>query len=354
MNRKENKPHKQGSSPAHYPSGTLEITRSGLGFVVMAGNSGDILVRPGDFNTALNGDTVRVKVTKENERNGKKEGKIVEVLSRKQNEFVGHIQLSTNYAFFVPDTDKPMPDLFIPLENLNGAKNKERVVARITRWENGNKKPEGTVVQVIHAEDESNIAMKEILAENGFPLSFPDNVITDAERLADIISQDEIEKRKDFRKILTFTIDPVDAKDFDDALSVRKLKGDIYEIGVHIADVSHYVLPGSELDDEGYLRATSVYLPDRVNPMLPERISNELCSLRPHEDKLTFSAVFNMNTKGEVSQTWLGKTVIHSHHRFTYEEVQEIIESKKGLHNKEILQLNGSGYMPGIGIDLIK
>ena len=259
--------------------GSLEITRSGIGYVVIADGSGDVLVRPGDFNTALNGDTVKVKVTKDAFRNGKKEGKIVEVVSRKQSEFIGHIQLSTNYAFFVPDTDKPMPDLFIPLEQLNGAQHKERVIARITKWDKGNKKPEGEVVQVIQAEDESNIAMKEILAENGFPLSFPDDVLEEAARLNDIIPESEIAKRRDCRELLTFTIDPVDARDFDDALSIIKLNDDLYEVGVHIADVSHYVVPDTELDNDAYLRATSVYLPDRVNPMLPERISNELCSL---------------------------------------------------------------------------
>jgi ribonuclease R len=233
-----------------------------------------------------------------------------------------------------------MPDLFIPLENLNGAKNKERVIAKITKWESGEKKPVGTVVQVITAEDESNIAMKEILAENGFPLSFNDEVMEAAARLPEIISASEIEKRKDCREILTFTIDPEDARDFDDALSIKKLNDELYEIGVHIADVSHYVVPETELDNEAYIRATSVYLPDRVNPMLPERISNELCSLRPHEDKLTFSAVFQMNNKGQVKKVWLGKTVIHSNHRFTYEDVQQIIETKEGQFSEEVLLLN--------------
>jgi ribonuclease R len=337
---KKQKPGKSKSKETHNPKGKLDITRSGLGFVVIAKEEGDVLVRPGDFNTALNGDVVRVKVTKENTHTGKREGKIVEVVSRKQTEFIGHVQLSTNYAFFVPDTDKPMPDLFIPLENLNGAKNKERVIARIIKWEKGGKKPIGEIVQVVQAEDESNIAMKEILAENGFPLSFPDNVIEESERLSDKIPDSEIAKRKDFRDILTFTIDPLDARDFDDALSIKKLKDDVYEIGVHIADVSHYVEPGTELDTEAYNRATSVYLPDRVNPMLPEKISNELCSLRPNEDKLTFSAVFQMNTKGEIKKLWLGKTVIHSDKRFTYEDVQEIIETKDGQYREEVLLLN--------------
>ena len=320
--------------------GTLDITRSGIGYVVISGDGGDVLVRPNDFNTALNGDTVRVKVVKENSRSGRKEGRIVEVVTRKQNEFIGHLQVSASYAFFVPDTGKSMPDIYIPLDKLNGAKDKERVLAKITNWDKANKKPEGEVLQVLLAEHESDIAMKEILVENGFSLMFEDDVMEEAGRLPDIISASEIKKRRDMRDVLTFTIDPVDARDFDDAISIKKIKGDLYEIGVHIADVSHYVQPGSLLDDEAYKRATSVYLPDRVNPMLPERISNELCSLRPKEDKLTFSAVFQMDLKGDVKKHWIGKTVIHSDHRFSYEEVQDIIEKKEGPHMDEVLLLN--------------
>jgi ribonuclease R len=343
MSKKKSK-NKSGSSHMHQQGvkGVLEITRSGIGYVVIADGSGDVLVRPGDFNTALNGDTVRVKLTKDNGAGRKKEGRIIDVVSRRQTEFIGHIQLGTNYAFFVPDTDKPMPDLFIPLDKINGATNKERVVARLVKWEKGDKKPVGEVVSLLTAEAENNIAMKGILTEAGFPLSFPDEVIEETERIPDSIPATEIKKRKDFRETLTFTIDPFDAKDFDDALSIKKIKNGLYEIGVHIADVSHFVEPQTELDEEAYKRATSVYLPDRVNPMLPEKISNELCSLRPHEDKLTFSAVFQMTTAGVVKNSWLGRTIIHSNHRFTYEEVQEIIEAGgQGLHGEEIMLLNG-------------
>jgi ribonuclease R len=320
--------------------GKLEVTRSGMGYVIVENVTGDVLVRPGDFNTALNGDTVRVKVIKENMRTGKKEGKIMEVVTRKQTEFIGHIQLSTNYAFFIPNTDKPMPDIFIPLADLNGAKNKDRVVARLLKWDRDDKKPVGMVVNVMLPEDENDAAMKELLAQAGFPLFFPEDVLEESERLPDVLDSEEIKKRRDCRELLTFTIDPADAKDFDDAISIRKLPNGNYEIGVHIADVSYYVHPETELDEEAYKRATSVYLPDRVNPMLPERISNELCSLRPHEDKFTFSAIFQMTTKGEVKQYWLGKTVIHSDHRYAYEDVQQIIETKKGEHEEEILLLN--------------
>ena len=320
--------------------GVLEITRSGIGYVVVNGEGGDVLVRPNDFNSALNGDTVKVKVLKENPRSGKKEGRITEVITRKQSEFIGHLQVSANYAFFVPDSDRSMPDLYIPLNKLNNAKDKDRVLARVTKWDSANRKPEGEVIQVLLAEHESDIAMKEILVENGFPLVFDDDVMEEALRLPDVISAADIKKRKDMRDVLTFTIDPVNARDFDDAISIKKLKTDLYEIGVHIADVSHYVQHGSVLDDDAYQRATSVYLPDRVNPMLPERISNELCSLRPNEDKLTFSAIFQINAKGHVKDFWLGKTVIHSDRRFTYEDVQEIIEKKEGQYQDEILLLN--------------
>ncbi|MEN9299537.1 MAG: ribonuclease [Bacteroidota bacterium] len=331
---------KQKTVSAQLLKGKLEVTRSGMGYVVIDNGSGDVLVRPGDFMNALNGDVVRVKVVRENGRTGKKEGKITEVISRRQTEFIGYIQLSTNFAFFVPDTDKPMPDLFIPLTSLNGAKNKDRVVARLVKWDKEDKKPVGEVVSIMQPEDENDAAMKELLAQAGFPLFFPEDVLEEAERLPEVLDSEEIKKRKDCRDIRTFTIDPVDAKDFDDAISIRTLSNGIYEIGVHIADVSYYVHPETELDEEAYKRATSVYLPDRVNPMLPERISNELCSLRPHEDKFTFSAIFQMSAKGEIKQYWLGRTVIHSDHRFTYEDVQEIIETKEGKFSEDILLLN--------------
>ncbi len=338
--QKDKKKQKQKSkhSPELTLKGRLEVTRSGMGYVIVEG--GDVLVRPGDFTTALNGDTVRVKVVKENIRTGKKEGRILEVVTRKQTEFVGHLQLSTNHAFFVPDTDKPMPDLFIPLISVNGAKHKDRVVARLVKWEKTDKKPVGEIVKILLPEDANDAAMQELLAQAGFPLTFPEDVEEAAARLPEILDSAEIAKRRDCREILTFTIDPADAKDFDDAISIRPLGKDMYEIGVHIADVSYYVTPDTDLDAEAYKRATSVYLPDRVNPMLPEKISNELCSLRPHEDKFTFSAIFQMNSKGDVKQYWLGKTVIHSDHRYAYEDVQEIIETKIGVHQDEILLLN--------------
>jgi ribonuclease R len=213
-------------------------------------------------------------------------------------------------------------------------------VARLVKWDKGDKRPVGEVVSIMDAENSNDAAMKEILLENGFPLEFPDDALEVAARIPDTVSEQEIKKRKDVRDILTFTIDPVDAKDFDDAISFRVIKNGLYEIGVHIADVSHYVEPDNALDKAAYQKATSVYLPDRVNPMLPEHISNVLCSLRPKEDKLTFSVIFEINAKAEVKKYWLGKTVIHSDHRFTYEDAQSIIETKEGVYADEILVLN--------------
>jgi ribonuclease R len=260
-------------------------------------------------------------------------------VSRRQMEFPGKLQISDNFAFFIADVDKPMPDIFVPLDKIKNATENDTVIVRITEWQK-NKKPVGEVVQVMDQSDESDFAMKQILMENGFPLNFSDDVIEEAERFPDIISQAEISKRRDMREVFTVTIDPQDAKDFDDAISLRMLDNGNYEVGVHIADVSYFVEEGTALDTEAFQRATSVYLPDRVLPMLPERISNELCSLRPNEDKLTFSVIFNMTPKAEIKDSWIGRTVIHSNHRFTYEEVQEIIESGQGRYHEQILLLN--------------
>ena len=311
-----------------------------MGFVVVPDLQIDILVRPNDFNTAMHGDTVRV-VAKPQREGKRMQGAVVQVIERKQSEFIGQLQMNKGFAFFTTDKERRIPDIYIPQQNIHDAKDGDRVVVKITEWEQGSgKRPVGEVVNILKAEDANDAAMKEILLENGFPLEFSDDVLEAAARMPENISQKEIDKRKDFRKTLTFTIDPVDAKDFDDALSFRVLKNGNYEIGVHIADVGHYVEPDTPLDEIAYAKATSVYLPDRVNPMLPEHISNMLCSLRPHEDRLTFSAVFQMTPKGQVKEYRLDKTVIHSDHRFTYEEVQEIIELQTGQYSDEILLLN--------------
>jgi ribonuclease R len=329
---------RHSSSEGKNFTGTLDITRSGMGFVIVPDMETDILIRPNDFLTAMHGDKVQVRIKPGGGR--RLQGEVVEVLERKRTEFIGDLQVNETFAFFIADSDKPMPDLFIPLSQLNNAKNGDRVVARLVKWEKGDKRPVGEVVSVLDAENDNDAAMKGILLENSFPLEFPDDALEVAARIPDIIPADEIRKRKDVRDILTFTIDPADAKDFDDAISFRELKNGSYEVGVHIADVSYYVEPETPLDKFAYQKATSVYLPDRVNPMLPEHISNVLCSLRPNEDKLTFSAIFQINAKAEVKQYWLGRTVIHSDRRFTYEEAQEIIEKKEGDHAEVILKLN--------------
>ncbi len=311
-----------------------------MGFVIVEGMEKDIMVKPNDFNRAFHGDTVRVQINKDGNKGRRIEGKVVDVAERKQTAFVGNIQVGKTFAFFTADTDKPIPDFFVPLDKLNGAVDGSKVMVKLAKWDKADKKPEGEVVAVIKAEDINDFAMKEILLEAGFPLSFDDAVMKEANELSEKITREELKKRKDCRDILTFTIDPVDAKDFDDAISIRNLDNGNYEIGVHIADVSHFVKPGTVLDTAAYERATSVYLPDRVNPMLPEKISNELCSLRPHEDKYTFSVIFQINNRAEIKHKWIGRTIIHSNHRFTYEEVQEIIEKKDGLHYKPILLLN--------------
>src|SRR5204862_4935782 len=260
----------------------------------------DVIVRPGDFNTALHGDTVRVSI-KEDKKGGKRmQGVISEVLRRKQTEFMGKMEMNDGFAFFIAETDKPMPDIYIPRQKFNGAKDNDRVVVRLLEWEKDGKRPVGEVVSIMDEEDSNDLAMKEILLENGFPLDFDEEALEEAARIPDQISLEEIRRRKDVRDILTFTIDPIDARDFDDALSFRVLKNGIYEIGVHIADVAHYVEEGTALDKAAYQKATSVYLPDRVNPMLPEHVSNALCSLRPNEDSLTFSAIFQISPKGQL------------------------------------------------------
>ncbi len=336
---KKNKAGKK-SSQTDIVKGKLDISKNGMGFVIVEGQEKDIIVRPNDFNRAFHGDIVRVQINKGLSKDKRIEGKVVDVAERKQTEFIGNIQMSKNFAFFIPASEKPIPDFYIAADKLNGAQDNERVVVKLVSWDKSEKKPIGEVISILKSEDENDMAMKEILIETGFPLAFDKEVLAEVKKLQQHIAREEISKRKDYRDILTFTIDPVDAKDFDDALSIRNLDNGNYEIGVHIADVSHFVKPGTLLDKVAYERATSVYLPDRVNPMLPEKISNELCSLRPHEDKYTFSAIFQITNRAEIKHTWLGRTIIHSNHRFNYDEVQDIIEKKDGLHYKPIALLN--------------
>ncbi len=338
--KKTQKVHSKVAPNKNTLKGTIEMSRSGMAFVIVEGLEKDVKVKPHHIGKAFNGDIVEVEVDKHASFGSRLEGKVTNVLERKTIRFVGKIQVSAKFAFFVVDGQRNIPDFFIPLENIMGALNGQRVVVELTEWGKGDNKPMGKVVEVVTAADENNFAMREIITEAGFSIGFSDEIEKETASLNATISKADLKARKDFRKILTFTIDPIDAKDFDDALSIQFLQDGNIEIGVHIADVSHFVKPGTALDKEAYQRATSVYLPDRVNPMLPEKISNELCSLRPKEDKFTFSAVFIMSPKAEIISTWIGRTLIHSDHRFTYEDVQEIIENKEGLHLKEIVLLD--------------
>lgn len=344
MNKKKKNKHnnnnKKGGNQKKTYRGSVEVTRSGMAFVTVEGLTRDIMVKQKNLNTALDGDEVLVDVIRQAKNMGRMEGVITDILKRKKTEFTGTLQVSKNFGFLVPEKGAFLPDIYIPANELKEARTGDKAVVRIVAWGEKSRKPVGEVLEILDASNTNDLAMKEILIESGFPLSFPDEVLAELAQIGEQIPAAEIKKRKDCRKTLTFTIDPVDAKDFDDALSIRRLKNGLYEIGVHIADVSHYVLPDTALDKEAAKRATSVYLPDRVLPMLPEKISNELCSLRPHEDKLTFSAIFQMTVTGEVKQYWLGRTAIHSAHRFTYEEVQEVIETGEGPYQQEVLLLN--------------
>jgi ribonuclease R len=320
--------------------GKIEVTRSGMAYVIVEGMTKDILVKREHVNNALNGDEVRVEISKHLKPGSRPEGVVVEVLRRKQNDFSGHLDVRPHFAFLIPDSDKMPVDIYIPLHLLHGGKNGDKAMVRIVEWTGKTKNPVGEVITILTHETGNEIAMQGILVENGFPLTFPDDVLEDAARYPEGVDKQELKSRKDLRGVLTMTIDPVDAKDFDDAISFLPIKGGGYEIGVHIADVSHYIEANSALDKEAYSRATSVYLPDRVLPMLPERLSNELCSLRPDEDKYTFSAIFQITKTGKVKDYWLGKTIIRSQRRFTYEEVQEMIEGADGDHKKELMTLN--------------
>jgi ribonuclease R len=295
------------------------------GKVDIAGR-GHIYVSNKNLNKALQGDIVEVYVFKR-KRGGKTEGEITKIIERKRTEFVGTIQVQENFAFVDVTDYKMYTDIFVPKGKINGAKNGEKVLVAMEDWPENADSPFGSVLKVLGMPGEHNTEIHSILAQYGLPYEFPQEVEEFANTLDTKIHQEEINKRRDMRKTLTFTIDPKDAKDFDDALSFKKLENGNYEIGIHIADVSHYLQTGTVLDDEAYERATSVYLVDRVVPMLPEILSNGACSLRPNEEKYTFSAVFEMNTKAEVIKKWFGRTVTYSDARFAYEEAQHIIEN---------------------------
>lgn len=321
-----------------YVTGVVDLTAKGSAYIIQDEGGEDIFVAFPNLKHALNGDKVKVSVYARSKAN-RPEGEIVEILERKRATFVGTIQASHNYAFLIPSGKQLPYDIFIPLNQLNGAKDGEKAVVKITEWPEHQKNPTGQVVEVLGSVGDNDTEMNAIMAEFELPVKFPANVLKAAERIPVEIPREEIGRRRDFREVMTFTIDPKDAKDFDDALSVRIVDGG-FEIGVHIADVSHYMKPDTVLDKEAYERATSVYLVDRTIPMLPEKLCNGVCSLRPDEEKLCFSAVFKMNREAEVIEEWFGRTVIKSNRRFAYEDAQAIIEGADGDCREEILLLN--------------
>lgn len=318
--------------------GTVEMQAQGFAYVVSDELERPVIISSRNLQHAMNGDKVRINVFARRKKHDL-EGEVIDIIERAKSVFVGTVQVSRNFAFLTP-SGKSSFDIFIPKENLNGAKDGQKAIAEITDWPPNARNPFGKINEVLGDTGNNDAEMHAILAEFELPHHFPDNVDRAAEKIPLEIPEEEIRKRRDFRKVTTFTIDPVDAKDFDDALSLAKLENGNWQVGVHIADVTHYVRPNSIIEDEAQERATSVYLVDRVVPMLPERLSNGVCSLRPQEEKLCFSAVFDLNEQAEVVKEWFGKTVIFSDRRFTYEEAQETIESGKGDFAEELLTLN--------------
>ncbi len=321
-----------------YHTGILDLTSKGSGYVVCEDFEDDIFIASNNINKALHNDEVEVYVYKRRKR-GKLEGEITQVLKRARTEYVGVIQIHKSYAFIVADNTKMYKDIFVPINKINKAKEGDKVIVKLEDWPEKADSPYGKVIKILGKPGDHDTEIHSILAEYGLPYEFPKEVEDYANKLDTSITPSEIKKRRDIRDVLTFTIDPKDAKDFDDALSFRILKNGNYEIGIHIADVSHYLQEGTILDDEAYERATSVYLVDRVVPMLPEVLSNNACSLRPNEEKYTFSAIFEINNKAEIINQWFGRTVTYSDARFSYEEAQAIIDENVTLSAVETSQL---------------
>lgn len=325
--------------PKNYVTGVVDMKQSGKAYIITPELDEDVFIAYNNTGTALHGDKVKVHLFPK--RKGYKiEGQIVEILSRARINFVGTISLSGKIGFLIPD-DATIPiDIMIPPENMKKAKNGQKAVVKIIEWTKHAKNPIGEVVEILGTPGDHDVEMKSILVNHNFPLSFSRAAEKEAAKIKETISEDEIRNYRDFRGVFTITIDPEDAKDFDDAISLKKVRENVWEVGIHIANVSHYVKEGSAIDKEGYERGTSVYLVDRVIPMLPEKLSNLVCSLRPNEDKLCFSAVFIMNEKAEVLEEWFGETIIRSNRRYNYEEVQAIIEGGDGDNKDELLILN--------------
>jgi len=329
----------KASQSRGYVTGTVDMTRMGYGFVTSPDLEEDVFISSKNLKTALHGDKVKVQLYARR-KGARPEGEVLEVLERWRTSFVGTVEIMPNYAFLIPDNKKMPFDLFIPISKLNGAKQGQKAVAKVIDWSPKSKNPVAEIINVLGEPGMHETEMHAILAEFELPYQFSEEVEEDSERILAVVSEADIRSRRDFRDIPTFTIDPEDAKDFDDALSLRKLENGNWEAGVHIADVTHYVKPGSLTEEEARQRATSVYLVDRVVPMLPERLSNHICSLNPNEDKLTYSAVFELNEKAEVLNEWFGRTIIKSDRRFSYREAQLVIDTGEGDMKDQILVLH--------------
>ena len=320
--------------------GILDLTISGTGYVVTPHDQDDVFVKAAGMGLALGGDRVTVQLYPKRGRR-KPEGEIIEVVERARQRYVGVLEVTENTAFLITDDKKVGPDFYISKRDLGGGQHGQMVAVELLEWTDPEKSPAAKVVDVLGAPGEHSAEIHAIMAEYALPEGFPPEVLAEAEKISMDLDPEEIARRRDMRGVTTFTIDPADAKDFDDALSIQPTENGLWEIGIHIADVTHYVTPGSALEKEAVDRATSVYLVDRVIPMLPEHISNKVCSLRPDEDKFTFSAILTMDKDGMVQDRWFGRTVIHSQRRFTYEEAQRIIEGEDGDLASEIRLMDG-------------
>ena len=320
--------------------GKVDFVNPRFAFIVSDELEQDMRVEAYELQGAVDGDTVKVVSYGSGTADRRPEGEVVEVVERGRTQYVGRLEMSARYAFVIADYRKMYDDIYVRLDDLNGATNGDKVIVDIIEWPGGDRNPVGKVTRVLGPAGENNAEIHSIMAEFDLPFEFPPAVLEETRKMRAGITKKETARRRDFRPVTTFTIDPVDAKDFDDALSIRKLDNGHWEVGIHIADVTHYLKTGTALDDEATDRATSVYLVDRVIPMLPEKLSNELCSLRPHEEKLTFSAVFELNEQAHIQNEWFGRTVIYSDRRFAYEEAQEVMDTQQGDYVKELTKLN--------------
>ena len=326
-------------NPDQVVTGTFQRKSNGKNSLLPEDGSTPIFVAERNSAHAMNNDKVRVALFARR-KNREREGEVIEILERANDTFVGRLKVDRHYAFLLTESRTLANDIFIPKERLKGAKDGDKVVVRVAEWPDDAKNPIGQVIDVLGRAGDNTTEMHAILAEYGLPYSYPENVERAAEQIPAEISAEDLAEREDFRDVLTFTIDPKDAKDFDDALSIRRVGDGLWEVGVHIADVSHYVKEGSIIDKEAFKRATSVYLVDRTVPMLPERLCNFICSLRPDEEKLAYSVIFRIDDKGNVRDSHIAHTVIRSNRRFTYEEVQDILEARQGEYAAELMQLN--------------